>query len=226
LSLDIERIQAICFDVDGTISDTDDRWVSSIERWLKPVRSFLPHKDHGRMARWIVMALETPANFLYSIFDRIHLDNAFSRIYNAFSKQDIGHKPGKHMIIPRVMEMLTTLREHYPMAIVSASKEKHIVDFLRHFQLDDYFKAVATSQTCVYTKPFPHPIHWAAERLGVDASNLLMVGDTIPDIRAGRAAGAQTVAVLCGFGTERELRRAGADLIVENTADLINVLIR
>jgi len=51
-----------------------------------------------------------------------------------------------------------------------------------------------------------------------------MVGDTTVDIRAGKAAGAQTVGVLCGFGTERELRRAGADLILDNTYELMAVL--
>ena len=51
-----------------------------------------------------------------------------------------------------------------------------------------------------------------------------MIGDTTVDIRAGRAAGAQTVGVLCGFGSERELRRAGADLILASTAELGEML--
>ena len=46
----------------------------------------------------------------------------------------------------------------------------------------------------------------------------LMVGDTTVDIRMGRAAGAQTVGVLCGFGDERELSRAGADDILPETS--------
>ena len=52
-----------------------------------------------------------------------------------------------------------------------------------------------------------------------------MIGDTTVDIRAGRAAGAQTVGVLCGFGHEKELRRAGADLILAQTAQLTETLI-
>ena len=47
-----------------------------------------------------------------------------------------------------------------------------------------------------------------------------MIGDTTVDIRAGKAAGAQTVGVLCGFGEEGELRRVGADLILPSTADV------
>jgi phosphoglycolate phosphatase len=52
----------------------------------------------------------------------------------------------------------------------------------------------------------------------------LMIGDTTIDIRTGRAAGAQTVGVLCGFGTEGELRRTGAGLILRTTSDLLAVL--
>ena len=61
--------------------------------------------------------------------------------------------------------------------------------------------------------------------MGLGAADCLMVGDTAVDIRAGKAAGAQTAGVLCGFGEEKELRRAGAGLILSSTADLLNVVI-
>jgi phosphoglycolate phosphatase-like HAD superfamily hydrolase len=51
-----------------------------------------------------------------------------------------------------------------------------------------------------------------------------MVGDTTVDIRAGRAAGTQTVGVLCGFGEEPELRRYQADMILATTPELTRVL--
>jgi phosphoglycolate phosphatase len=56
--------------------------------------------------------------------------------------------------------------------------------------------------------------------MGVRPEECLMIGDTTVDMRAGKAAGAQTVGVLCGFGEEEELRRLGADLILKSTADL------
>jgi len=60
--------------------------------------------------------------------------------------------------------------------------------------------------------------------MGVPPENCLMVGDTTVDIRAGRAAGAQTVGVLCGFGYREELERAGADAILNSTGELANLL--
>jgi len=61
--------------------------------------------------------------------------------------------------------------------------------------------------------------------MGVDPSACLMIGDTTIDMRCGRSAGAQTVGVLCGFGTQRELQAAGADLILRTTSDLLPVLL-
>jgi phosphoglycolate phosphatase len=52
-----------------------------------------------------------------------------------------------------------------------------------------------------------------------------MIGDTTVDTRAGKAAGAQTVSVLCGFGEEDELRRKNPDLILPSTANLADVLL-
>jgi len=50
-----------------------------------------------------------------------------------------------------------------------------------------------------------------------------MVGDTTVDMRAARLAGMQALGVLCGFGREKELRRAGAHLILPTVADLLTL---
>jgi N-acetyl-D-muramate 6-phosphate phosphatase len=48
-----------------------------------------------------------------------------------------------------------------------------------------------------------------------------MVGDTTVDILSARRAGAWAIGVLCGFGEERELWRAGAHMVLHTTADLL-----
>jgi len=111
------------------------------------------------------------------------------------------------------------------MTIVSARDDYSTNLFLNQFDIRSLFKSVITAQSCIYTKPFPDPIFLAAINMGVPPQQCLMIGDTTVDIRAGKAAGAQTVGVLCGFGTERELRRAGADMILKSTADLLDLFL-
>lgn len=110
------------------------------------------------------------------------------------------------------------------MAVVSARDEGGTMRFLEQYDLVQYFDVVVTGLSAVHTKPYPDPILLAAKKMNVSPENCLMIGDTTVDIRAGKAAGAQTLGVLCGFGEEPELRHFGADDIVEDTPKLLNIL--
>lgn len=223
MPLDLTRIQAICFDVDGTLSDTDDEWVSRIVHRFSSLSFLVPNRDAQHLARWLVMVTETPMNAVYHLLDRLSLDDDFARLYEKMimrSKKTL--KP--FWLMEHAAELLQVLVGRFPLSIVSARDEITTLRFVEQFSLQNYFGSVVTSQTCEHTKPFPHPILRAAEMMQVAAQNCLMIGDTTVDILAGKSAGAQTVGVLCGFGTEKELRRAGADLIVKDLQELVELL--
>ena len=224
MPLDIDRIQAICFDVDGTLSDTDDLWINNFATRLSFLKFLFNKKDLGPFARTLLMSLETPGNLVYELLDRIHLDDDVANIYSWLAKHKTGRDPTKFWMVPQGLELIQYCHQRYPLSIVSARDEKSTLDFLHQFEIQGLFRSIVTAQTCTYTKPFPDPILRAAQDKGVSPENCLMVGDTTVDIRAGKAAGAQTVGVLCGFGTEKELRKAGADLILNNTYELMTIL--
>lgn len=216
------QVQGLLFDVDGTLSDTDDHLVARVAKRLKPLSSLNASFDNQHFARELVMAVETPANFFYSLADWLHLDKPISIVYDWVSRQRHAKKSvdERFWIIPGVKELLAGFSGRFPMAVVSARDKRTTLDFLAHFDLLTYFETVVTSQTCRHTKPFPDPIIYAAEQIGLRPDQCVMIGDTIVDIRAGKSAGAQTVGVLCGFGRFNELKRAGADAIVSSTADV------
>jgi phosphoglycolate phosphatase-like HAD superfamily hydrolase len=58
------------------------------------------------------------------------------------------------------------------------------------------------------------------EGLGKEAKRSWVVGDTVYDVQAGKAAGMRTCAVTYGFGLVHELEQAGPDLLLDNLADL------
>ncbi|MBE3142878.1 MAG: HAD-IA family hydrolase [Planctomycetes bacterium] len=224
MPLDVSRIQAICFDIDGTLSDTDDQWVSQVEKRLKLLRPFFPHQDVRPFARWLVMGLESPGNFMFWLLDWLHLDEKLDSFYNFIVKRRPSYRSPAFWLIPQTKEMLVILKQRYLLAIVSGRGEESTQAFLDQYELRPLFSAVATAYTCEYCKPYPHSVLWVAQQLGIPPTNCLMVGDTTVDIRAGKAAGAQTAGVLSGFGHARDLRRAGADLILPSAADLLEVL--
>lgn len=226
MPLDVSRIHALIFDVDGTLRDTDDQYVSSISHWLHPIRAVLPARDTHRFARWLVMASETPATLLYGIPDRLEIDQHVARIINFFYRKKWIKANQSFLIIDGVREMLERLHQRYPLSIASARDELNTVAFLENFKLMPFFNAIATAQTCRHIKPYPDQILWAAEQMRVSPKNCLMIGDTTVDIQAGKAAGAQTVGLLCGFGTEDELRASGADVILSLPSHLLHILLQ
>jgi len=221
------RIKAILFDVDGTLSDTDDRMVDRLSKLFLPISWLFIDRNPKNFSRRLVMAMETPGNFLYHLADRIGIDSFFAKYYKYIQAKRIDQniRKGKFWIIPGVQEMLETLYTLYPLGVVSARDATSTREFLDHFDLTKFFQVVVTAQTCRYTKPFPDPVLHASKALEVLPEDCLMVGDTIVDVKSGKSAGTQTVGVLCGFGTLRELRRVDADMILPSTIMLKDFLL-
>lgn len=214
-----QKVQALCFDVDGTLSDTDDLYAQNVSKFLP---RFL-FKDPQRTARRIVMWIEAPGNALLSLADTLHLDDEMVAVIDWLNRRR-KHFDKKFLLVPGVDELLKQLHGRYPMSVVSARDKKGTMRFLEQYDLVKYFDAIVTGLSARHTKPYPDPILLAAQKMGVSPENCLMIGDTTVDIRAGKAAGAQTVGVLCGFGEESELRKFGADAIIEDTTKLLEIL--
>ncbi|MBL8098088.1 MAG: HAD family hydrolase [Anaerolineales bacterium] len=219
MPLNVPKIKALCFDVDGTLSDSDNVYTQRFSKFFP--RFLFKNPEHS--ARRLVMWMEAPGNALLGIADTLHVDRQMVAVINWLS-QHRHHSDKEFLLVPGVDDMLKQLHGRYPMAIISARDEKTNMTFLEKFDLAKYFDVIVTGLSAKYTKPYPDPIFLAAEKMNVPPENCLMIGDTTVDIRAGKSAGAQTVGVLCGFGEEPELRKMGADVILEDTTKLLNLL--
>jgi HAD superfamily hydrolase (TIGR01509 family) len=235
MPLDLPRIRALCFDVDGTIADTDDHLVAQLAALLDAV-PMVSGRRAERVARQVVMAAETPVHAAYALLDQFGLDAPVSRLRARLKAAKArGADPGgtrsiqaadevPHDMMVGVQEMLQTLATHYPMCTITTGTAPRVERFLEHYKVRELFTSVVGSQTTLRMKPHPEPLLYAAQAMGVAPQECLMIGDTTIDVRTGKSAGAQTVGVLCGFGTEAELRRTGANLILRTTSDLLAVL--
>jgi phosphoglycolate phosphatase len=235
MALELDRVRALCFDVDGTIADTDDHLVAQIAAVLDAA-PLVSGRRAERLARQIVMGAETPVHAAYAMLDRLGLDVPVSRLRARLrAAKQRGLDPSNvrnieaadevpHDMVAGVQEMLKKLAGRYPMCTISTGGAPRVQRFLEHYGVQQLFQAVIGAQTTRRMKPHPEPLFFAANAMGVKPEECLMIGDTTIDIRTGVSAGAQTVGVLCGFGTEAELRRTGAGLILRTTSDLLPVL--
>ncbi len=222
-TFDPERVEAILFDIDGTLADSDDTLVRHLSALLEPLRSVRPAFDPARFSRRLLFALETPLNALYAWWDRLHLDELTAPLGRMLPRRR-QRPPTREPLVPGVRSMLERARGHFLLGIVTARSRNHTRRFLQGAELEDMFDVVVTTRSVPRAKPHPAPVLWAADQLGVSPGSCAFVGDTTVDVRAARAAGAQAVAVLCGFGERPELERAGPHLLLESTVDLLDHL--
>jgi HAD superfamily hydrolase (TIGR01509 family) len=235
MALDLSRVRALCFDVDGTIADTDDHLVARLATLIDAV-PLVSGRRAERLARQVVMSAATPVNSAYGLLDRLGLDTPISRLRERVrTARARGADPAHtrnldaldetpHVMMAGVKEMLVALAALYPMSTISTGAAPRVERFLEHYGVRGLFTTVVGAQTTRRMKPHPDPLLFAARAMGVAPEACLMIGDTTVDMRTGAAAGAQTVGVLCGFGTEDELLRTGAGLILRTTSDLLAVL--
>jgi len=219
MPLNLQKIKALCFDVDGTLSDTDDLYAGKVSKFLP---RFL-FKDPERAARRFVMWIESPGNALLGLADTLGLDDEMVAFINWLDRHR-KRTAKTFLLIPGVDVMLAQLHGRYPMSVVSARDEHGTMAFLEQYNLVQYFDVIVTGLSAEHTKPYPDPILFAAQKMNVQPQECLMIGDTTVDIRAGRSAGAQTVGVLCGFGEEAELKKFGADAIITDTPQILGHL--
>lgn len=209
-------IDAILFDMDGTLIDTDD---TDVSRWAKRIARLYRRPERARSAaRRIVMALESPTNSAFSVLDWIGLDALAVRAM-------ITLQGGKHSLadippIEGVHGLIGKLAGRHRLGIVSTRTVNEQEVLLKNLGLHEHFDVLVGRDTTWRIKPHPQPVLHAAHTLGIEPGRCLMVGDTTVDVLAGRRAGAWTCGVLCGYGERSELERARADVVVEGTADL------
>ena len=110
-----------------------------------------------------------------------------------------------------------------PIGLVTTT-QRHFIDHklvtLERAGLRELLDVVITTGDAPRRKPAPDPLLEGARRVGVPAKHCIYVGDSHVDIRAGRAAGMRTVAVLTGLDDAETLQREEPTLLLGGVEDL------
>jgi phosphoglycolate phosphatase len=124
-------------------------------------------------------------------------------------------------LYPGVAEGLETLRRiGLRMACVTNKPSRFIGPLLERLNIADCFGAMIGGDDAPRKKPDPAPLRLAAERLDVRMTHCLMVGDSVNDIEAARAAGCPVVAVPYGYNHGQDIREAHPDAVIDSLARL------
>jgi len=182
-------IEAVLFDLDGTLIDTIDLIADSFDYAInKVLGKKLPRET-------LIANIGRPLIEQMRLFSEVKSEELLE-VYNEhnLARHDAAVKP-----YPEVDELLSALRaSHVPMAVVTSKKKALARRGLSLCGLESYMDAVVAVEDTVTHKPEPEPVVLALRLLGVAPERALFIGDSPYDILAGNRADVATVAAFWG----------------------------
>ena len=215
---------AVIFDLDGTLVDSapDIAFAANCAladcglaaRDADEVRGFIGNGAEKLMHRCLTGALD-------GIAEKTRFDEA----YRAFQAHYQANLTVRTVPYPGVVETLTALQQDgYALACVTNKPSRFTDPLLEALDLARFFSVTLSGDSLPVKKPDPAPLLHALEAFGVPATSGAMVGDSMADLRAGRAAGMAVFCVSYGYSPHVDLREHDPDALVDHFGDLLGLL--
>lgn len=213
-------------DLDGTLLDTIPDLAAAANGMLSElgmpalpearIRDFVGKGIHNLIERTLTNDMDgkpDPALFARAL-------PLYDKSYHAIN--------GKHTTIyPGVKEGLDLLRaQGYPLACVTNKVERFTLPLLDYVSMADYFRCVVAGDTLPQRKPDPAPLLHACRQLQVAPEEMLMIGDSMNDAQAARAAGCLVFCVTYGYNEGHDVRTLDVDAIVSSLVEATQLISR
>ena len=210
-------IQLIILDFDGTLADTRDNIVRTLQASMHQLG--LPVADEAACASTIGLKLDDACRHLYPDGPADLADRFVETYREIFFRNKESLVPAP---FPHVLPTLRQLRQRGVVLTIASSRGTGSLHaFIDAMGLRNCISYVLGADSVEHTKPHPEPVLRTLRETGIDAAHTLVVGDMPVDILMGRNAGVQTCGVTYGNATRDQLQAAGADFLIDDFAELL-----
>lgn len=216
-----EGIQAVLFDLDGTLIDSAPDLGAAADK-MRTDRGLpsLAYEAYRPMAG-------AGARGMLSVAFGITPDHSdFPALREEFFQNYERRMTELTHVFEGVSDMLAVLcRRGLVWGVVTNKSERFTLPLTAGMSLFDTAKAIVSGDTTPHAKPHPAPLMEAAKRLSLEPHRCIYVGDDARDIEAGRAANMGTVAATYGYlGQNADTAKWGADAVISAPAELLKLL--
>ena len=224
--LDGVSVEALLFDLDGTLLDSAPDLTTAIDRMLVELR----YQAAGieRVRKWVgdgarQLVIEA-LRFAQAPVDNASIDDAFvSEALQIYQRHYGACLSQSSELFPGVREALQHWRElGLRMACVTNKGARFTEPLIEHFGLRELLPVVISGDTLAQRKPDPAPLLEACRRLEVQPQRALMIGDSRNDVRAARAANMPVICVRHGYNHGRSIENENPDVIVDSLLYLVS----
>ncbi len=214
----------VLIDLDGTLVDSVPDLTFCVDEMMQELG--MPLRGEARVRTWVGNGVERLVRrALTDSLDGEPEDELFQRAYPIFLRLYAENTSGRSQLYPGVREGLDYLRSAgFKLGCVTNKAEQFTLPLLEAMEIRDYFAIVVSGDSLQEKKPHPMPLLHAAEFFGVEPGKALMLGDSMSDVKAARAAGFKVVCMSYGYNHGIDIREANPDAVLDSMTELSTLL--
>lgn len=212
------KYEVYLFDLDGTLTDSQEGITNAIKYALEKMGEPIPSREV------LLRFIGPPLDYSFGKFcgfspDRIRTGIKFYREY--YSTTGLF----ENRVYEGIPELLKGLEaEGKKLAVATSKPENFTMKILEHFGLLGYFHVVTGALLDGSRSTKTDVLRCALENCGIsDKSKAVMIGDRMHDINGAKENGIDCIAVLWGFGSTEEFKEYGAEYIVDTPAQILDI---
>ena len=222
--MSLRKPEMVLFDLDGTLVDSVPDLANSIDLMLEHIG--LPRRGENRIRNWVGSGIDRLVKrALADDMDVEPDEELFQKALPVFMDFYRENTCIRSRVYDGVLDALNFLKlGGYKLGCVTNKRKQFTDNLLKALGIFHDFDIVLSGDSLVRMKPDPMPLLHAAEKFAIKPENVLMIGDSVNDVKAARAAGMQVLCVSYGYNLGRDIRDARPDVIVDSLAELTQLI--
>ncbi len=222
--MNLKLPEMVLIDVDGTLVDSVPDLHFCVNAMME--RLGIPVHSEAEVRKWVGNGVERLVKrALIGTLDGEPDDALFNKALPIFLDLYSDNTCVRSLLYPGVQEGLEFLKSAgFKLGCVTNKAAQFTEPLLKMLGIRDEFAIVVSGDTLPQKKPHPEPLLHAARFFNVAPEDSLMLGDSVSDVTAARAAGFQIVCMSYGYNHGVDIRLAKPDAVIDSMAELASLL--
>lgn len=220
----LRKPEMVLIDVDGTLVDSVPDLAYCVDEMMKQLG--MPVHGEAKVREWVGNGVERlTRRALIGKLDGEPDEALFKKAYPIFLDLYAENTSKRSVLFPGVKEGLAYLKKAgYKLGCVTNKAAQFTLPLLKDLGVFNEFEIVVSGDTLPQKKPDPAPLLHVAKHFGVTPEKSTMIGDSVSDVKAARAAHFQIICMSYGYNHGVDIRDSHPDAVIDSMAELEGLL--
>ena len=220
----LKRPEMVLIDVDGTLVDSVPDLAFCVDAMMSQLG--MPERGEQRVRHWVGNGVERLVKrALIDQLDGEPDEALFAKalpVFESLYRENTSKRSCLYQGVQEALDFLQTTGVR--IGCVTNKASQFTLPLLQDLGVRDYFEIVICGDMVARKKPDPMPLLQAAEQLGTAPQASMMLGDSMSDVKAARAAGFQIVCMSYGYNHGEDIRDYNPDAVVDSMAEIKDII--